>query len=137
MMMQTTTQKAANPSSSTRDSGGPRSAKRPRDDDNSESHFDRAVDFTDRASVAQNAALVCECLDGIRDYANQTVDPVPWRECLPPAIILRVEDHHEDGPLAPYLADWMRADAADEAHVRAALLLAEEASPLLSSSGVY
>ena len=178
MMQTTATQKAANPSSSssTRDSGGPRSlsAKRPRDDDDGESnsnsnsnsslrkhsllflerelarvnsrardaleerarlavrsaanadynapadavataalaalaaHVDGVVDFTDRASVAQNAALVCECLDGIRDYANQTGDPVPWRECLPPAIIRDIPAEDED----------------------------EEASPLLSSSGV-
>ena len=203
MMMQTTTQKAANPSSSTRD-GGPRSAKRPRDDANSESnsslkkhsllflerelarvntrardaleerarlavrsaanadynapadavataalaalaaHVDGVVDFTDRASVAQNAALVCECLDDIRDYYaknHQTTgddhDPVPWRECQQYAmaivrdtIISAVkDDDKKDGPLASYLADWERADATDDdAHIMRAALL--------SSSGV-
>ena len=199
-MMQTTTQKAANPSSSTRDSGGPRSlsAKRPRDDDNGEStssslkkhsllflerelarvnsrardaleerarlavrsaanadynapadavataalaalaaHVDGVVDFTDRASVAQNAALVCECLDDIRYFAknHQTTgddhDPVPWRECQQYAmaivrdtIISAVkDDDKKDGPLASYLVDWERADATDDdAHMRAALL---------------
>ena len=198
MMMQTTTQKAANPSSSTRDSGGPRSlsAKRPRDDDDGESnsnsnssslrkhsllflerelarvnsrardaleerarlavrsaanadynapadavataalaalaaHVDGVVDFTDRASIAKNAALVCECLDGIRDYANhQTTgdhhDPVPWRVCQQYVIIIRdtiifsavKDDDKKDGPLASYLADWERADDATDAEMR-------------------
>ena len=106
-------------------------------------HVDRAVDFTDRASVAQNAALVCECLDDIRYYAknHQTNgddhdhdhDPVPWRECQQYAIaivrdtIISAVKDDKDGPLASYLADWVRADATDDAHMRAALL---------SSSGV-
>ena len=99
-------------------------------------HVDGVVDFTDRASIAQNAALVCECLDGIRDYANhQTTgdhhdDPVPWRVCQQYVIIIRdtiifsavKDDDKKDGPLASYLADWVRADATDDAHMRAAFL---------------
>jgi hypothetical protein len=88
-------------------------------------HVDRAVDFTDRHSVQANAALVRDCLNEIRDDADRNLPtPVPWRECLPPSILL----HHLDDAtttttllLDAYLADWARADAADEAAVRAAL----------------
>ena len=102
-------------------------------------HVDGVVDFTDRASVAQNAALVCECLDDIRYFAknHQTTgddhhDPVPWRECQQYAmaivrdtIISAVkDDDKKDGPLASYLADWVRADATDDdAHIMRAALL--------------
>ena len=97
-------------------------------------HVDRAVDFTDRHSVQANAALVRDCLNEIRDDADRNLPtPVPWRECLPPSILLH---HLDDATTTPtllldaHLADWARADAADEAAVRAALaadLVEEEA----------
>jgi len=88
-------------------------------------HDDRPVDFTDRHSVQANAALVRDCLNEIRDDADRNPPtPVPWRECLPASILL----HHLDDAtttttllLDAHLADWARADAADEAAVRAAL----------------
>jgi hypothetical protein len=67
---------------------------------------------------------VLDCLNEIRDDADRNLGtPVPWRECLPAAILL-IDAHGGDAPaplLATYLADWARADAADEANVRAAL----------------
>ncbi len=51
-------------------------------------HVDRAVDFTNRDSVQTNADLVRECLHEIRDDADRNLNtPVPWRECLPTAIL--------------------------------------------------
>ncbi len=83
-------------------------------------HVDRTVDFTNRHSVQANADLVRDCLNEISDDADRNLGtPVPWRECLPAAIL----DAH-DAPallLVTYLADWARTDAADEANVRAAL----------------
>jgi hypothetical protein len=77
-------------------------------------HVDRAVDFTNRESVQTNADLVRECLNEIRDDADRNLGtPVPWRECLPAAILDALL-------LVTYLADWARTDAADEANVRAA-----------------
>jgi hypothetical protein len=87
-------------------------------------YVDRTVDFTNRYSVQANADLVCDCLNEIRDNADRNLGtPVPWRECLPAAILL-LDPHGGDAPallLVTYLADWVRADAADEANVRAAL----------------
>ncbi len=61
-----------------------------------------------------NADLVRECLNEIRDDADRNLGtPVPWRECLPAAILDALL-------LVTYLADWARADAADEANVHAA-----------------
>ncbi len=81
---------------------------------------------TDRHSVQANAALVRDCLNEIRDDADRNLPtPVPWRECLPASIILLrlpdVDDTTTTLLLDAYLADWARADAADEAGVRAAL----------------
>ncbi len=85
-----------------------------------DAHVDRAVDFTNRASVHTNTDLVRECLNEILSEADRNLGtPVPWREFLPANIL----DAH-DAPsllLVTYLADWTRAraDAADEADVRA------------------
>jgi hypothetical protein len=77
-------------------------------------HVDRAVHFTNHDSVQTNADLVRECLNEIRDDADLNLGtPVPWRECLPTAIL----DAH---PLVTHLADWARTDATNEADVRAA-----------------
>ncbi len=78
--------------------------------------------------------MVRDCLNEIRDDADRNLPtPVPWRECLPASIL-----HDDNAPattttttlLDAYLADWARADATDEAGVRAALaadLVEEEA----------
>jgi hypothetical protein len=85
-------------------------------------HVDRAVDFTDRHSVQANADLVRDCLNEIREDADRNLGtPVPWRECLPAAILLDAHDAPTAPLLVTYLADWALADATDEANVRAAL----------------
>jgi hypothetical protein len=75
---------------------------------------------------------VRDCLNEIRDDADRNLGtPVPWRECLPTAILL-LDAHHDDAPallvLVTYLADWARADATDEANVCAALAAEDQGS---------
>jgi hypothetical protein len=69
-----------------------------------------------------------------RDPRRRRPQPPHPRECLPASIITLLPDDAQDDTttttllLDAYLADWARADAADEAGVRAALAadLAEE-----------
>jgi hypothetical protein len=63
---------------------------------------------------------VRECLDAIRaDADTPCCNPVQWRECLPHALF------DSRAPIVvAYLKDWGRTNACDEAHVRAAQLIA-------------
>ncbi len=59
-----------------------------------------------------------ECLDAFRaDAIASFGNSVPWRECLQFAL-----RYSSEPTLVAYLEDLARADACDEAHVRAALL---------------
>ncbi len=59
-----------------------------------------------------------ECLNAISTDAIESFgNPVQWCKCLPYALL----DFREP-TLDAYLEDWARANACDEAHVRAALL---------------
>ncbi len=56
-----------------------------------------------------------DCLNAIRADADRPCgDPVPWRECLPHTL-----PDSRSPALVAYREDWARADARDEACVRA------------------
>ncbi len=73
----------------------------------------KAFDPADAESVRQDPEFMCECLDKICADANAPGGaPVPWRECLPPALLDCAEP-----PLAAYLKEWWSPDACNEAYV--------------------
>jgi hypothetical protein len=87
---------------------------------NLDAHINHAIDFGSGASVDAKANIVCKCLDKVRKDANLdgAEEAVPWRECLPEAILSSTAR-----VLVVYMEEWKRADAVDEANVRAAVLL--------------
>jgi hypothetical protein len=82
-------------------------------------------DPMDAESVAQEANLVCVCLDAIRtDGEGWCSVSMQWRECLPKGTLECAEPQ-----LVAYLEVWEQADARDEAYMLGGLAVGDRVFP--------